>query len=131
MTGWRIPTLLLPIILALGLSGGGLVGAQERQATPTGSLVEPFARKTIAGEVMSVNLEKRTVVVRVIEEGKRQRDVPIALDDRTVLKKLRTPISGGDLSPGHLVKVTYSEHAGRLVARRIEVTGEAVHQPMP
>jgi hypothetical protein len=95
------------------------------------SLVEPFARKTIAGEVMSVDLEKRTVVVRVIEEGKRQRDVPIALDDRTVVKKLRTPISGGDLSPGHLVKVTYSEHTGRLVARRIEVTGKAVHQPMP
>jgi hypothetical protein len=121
----------LPIILALGLSGGGLVGAQERQATPTGSLVEPFARKTITGEVMSMDQEQRTVVVRVIEDGKRQRDVAIALDDRTVLKKLRTPISGGDLSPGHLVKVTYSEHTGRLVARRIEVTGKAVHQPMP
>lgn len=131
MIGRRVLTLPVAVLLALGLLGAEQVGAQQPPAAPMRSLVEPFARKTIAGEVMSVDLEKRTVVVRVIEEGKRQRDVPIALDDRTVVKKLRTPISGGDLSPGHLVKVTYSEHTGRLVARRIEVTGKAVHQPMP
>lgn len=80
---------------------------------------------------MSVDLDKRTLVIRTIENGDRERDISIVLDNRTVLKKLRTPISGGDLSPGHLVKVTYREHAGRLVARRIEVTGKAVHPPMP
>lgn len=126
-----ILALLVPVIRALGLPGAERVGAQQPPAAPMRSLVEPFARKTTAGEVMSVDLEKGTVVVRVIEEGKRQRDIPIALDDRTVVKKLRTPISRGDLSPGHLVKVAYTEHAGRLVARRIEVTGKAVHQPMP
>ncbi len=131
MIGRGILALLVPVIIALGLPGADRVGAQQPPAAPIRSLVEPFARNTIAGEVMSVDMEKRTVVVRVIEEGKRQRDLPIALDDRTVVKKLRTPISGGDLSPGHLVRVTYSEHAGRLVARRIEVTGKAVHQPMP
>lgn len=80
---------------------------------------------------MSVDLERRTLVVRTTENGDRQRDVAVVLDNRTVLRKLRTPISGSDLSPGHLVKVTYQEHAGRLVARRIEVTGKAVHPPMP
>lgn len=131
MNGWRILRLLAPVFLVLGLLGAERLGAQQHPAAPLRSLVDPFARNTIAGEVMSVDQEKRAVVVRVIEEGKRQRDLPIALDDRTVVKKLRTPISRGDLSPGHLVKVTYSEHAGRLVARRIEVTGKAVHQPMP
>ncbi len=131
MTERRILKLLLRVFLVLGLPGAVPGGAQQPSAAPVPSLVEPFARNTIAGEVMSVDQEKRAVVVRVIEEGKRQRDLPIVLDDRTVVKKLRTPISRGDLSPGHLVKVTYSEHAGRLVARRIEVTGKAVHQPMP
>ncbi|MBI4736569.1 MAG: hypothetical protein HY766_11045 [candidate division NC10 bacterium] len=80
---------------------------------------------------MSVDLDKRTLVVRILENGDRERDVAVVLDDRTVLKKLRTPMSGGDLAPGHLVNVTYSEHAGKLVARRIEVTGKAVHPQMP
>ena len=130
MNGWRILRLLAPVFLVLGLLGAERLGAQQQPAAPVRSLVELFARNTIAGEVMSVDREQRTVLVRVIEEGKRQRDLPIALDDRTVVKKLRTSISRGDLSPGHLVKVTYGEHAGRLVARRIEVTGKAVHQPM-
>jgi hypothetical protein len=78
-----------------------------------------------------VDVDKRTLVIRILENGEQPRDVSIALDDRTVLKKLRTPISGGDLTPGHLVKATYHEHARRLVARRIEVTGKAVHPAMP
>ncbi len=41
------------------------------------------------------------------------------------------PISGGDLTPGHLVVVAYRQEAGRLVAQRIEVTGKRVHEPMP
>ncbi len=80
---------------------------------------------------MSVSRESRTLVVRVLENGDRPRDILFLLDDRAVLKKLRTPTSGGDLSPGHLVKVTYQDYDGRLVARRIEVRGKAVHQAMP
>lgn len=115
----------------MALLGGGSVGAQQPQGAPARVLLESFARKTLVGEVMSVDLDKRTLVIRTIENGDQERDISIVLDNRTVLKKLRTPISDGDLSPGHLVKVTYRELAGRLVARRIEVTGKAVHPPMP
>lgn len=103
----RLPKLLGGLLLSflvLVLLGGVLAGAEERQPTPMRSLVEPFSRNTIAGEVMSVDRERRTVVIRVIEKGEQQRDVSIALDNRTLVKKLRTPISGGDLSPGHLVR---------------------------
>jgi len=131
VTGRRILIFLLSVFLGLVLLGSRPAGAQQSLATPARSLLVPFARKTLAGEVMSVDLDKRTVVVRVLEDGDRPRDILIALDDRIVLKKLRTPISGGDLTPGHLVRVTYQEQAGRLVARRIEVTGKAVHLPMP
>ncbi|MBI2454824.1 MAG: hypothetical protein HYV46_01660 [candidate division NC10 bacterium] len=131
MIARRILGPLLPFLLAMALLGGGSVGAQQPQGAPARVLLESFARKTLAGEVMSVDLDKRTLVIRTIEKGDQERDISIVLDDRTVLKKLRTPISGGDLSPGHLVKVTYREHTGRLVARRIEVTGKAVHPPMP
>ena len=131
MMTWRNLGRLPVFLLTLTLLGGGLAGAQQRSGESAWSLFEPFKGKTIAGEVMSVDQEKRTLVVRTLENGDRERDVSIALDDRTVLKKLRTPISDGDLSPGHLVKVTYRELAGRLVARRIEVTGKAVHPPMP
>jgi hypothetical protein len=131
VTARRILGPFLSLFLVVAILDGGLAGAQQPPAGPARRLLEPFSRKTIAGEVMSVDLEKRTVVVRVIEDGERPRDVALVLDDRTVLKKLRTPISSGDLQPGHLVKVTYGEHAGKLVARRIEVTGKAVHPPMP
>ncbi len=80
---------------------------------------------------MSVDREKGTLVVCVLENGGQPRDVAVVPEGRTVLKKLRTPISGGELAPGHLVTVTYQEHAGRLMARRIVVTGKAVHPPMP
>ena len=122
---------LVLTFVALAVSTGGPTAAQQRQESSAPGLLEPFARKAVAGEVMSVDPDKKTLVVRVLENGGAQRDMSFTLDDRTVLKKLRTPISRGDLSPGHLVKVTYSEHAGRLVARRIEVTGKAVHPPMP
>ena len=131
MIGRRIPGALSLFFLAMAVLGGGSAVAQQPQGASARALLKPFARKTLAGEVMSVDREKRTLVVRVLENGDRERDVAVVLDDRTVLKKLRTPISGGDLTPGHLVKVTYHEHAGRLVARRIEVTGKAVHPPMP
>lgn len=117
--------------LFLALLSGGLAGAQQRPAAVARALFEPFAKKTIAGEIMLVDLDKRALLIRILENGDRERDISIVLDNRTVLKKLRTPISDGDLSPGHLVKVTYRELAGRLVARRIEVTGKAVHPPMP
>ena len=80
---------------------------------------------------MSVNRDKRILVVRVIEDRDKVRDISVAVEDGTALKKLQTPISGGDLTPGHLVKVTYRDHAGRLQAHWIEVIGKAVHQPMP
>lgn len=129
---WRgLLTSFAPGVLILALPAGTPARAGQVGSASARTLIEPFAGKTIAGEVMSVDREKRILVVRVIEEGRKLRDVSVALDDRTVLKKLRTAISGGDLTPGHLVTVTYREHAGRLVARRIEVTGKAVHQPMP
>lgn len=131
MTGRRILIPRLSVFIGLVLLGSELAGAQQSPVPPVRSLLPPFAGKSLAGEVMSVDPEKRTVVVRVLENGDRPYDIPIAVDERTVVKQLRTPISGGDLSPGHLVKVTYQDYDGRLVARRIEVRGKAVHQPMP
>ena len=131
MTRCKILTLLLSGLLAVALLGGGLARTRQHETRQGRSPFEPLGRKTIAGEVMSVDPEKRTVMVRILENGKQPRDLLFALEDRTVLKKLRTRISGGDLSPGHLVKVTYREHGGRLVARRVEVTGKAVHPSMP
>lgn len=131
MTRRRLLASFAPVVLILALPAGTPARAERRGNASTRTLLEPFAGKTLAGEVMSVDREKRILVVRVIEEGKKFRDVSVALDDRTVLKKLRTPISGEDLTPGHLVKVTYRDHAGKLLAHRIEVTGKAVHQAMP
>ncbi len=122
---------IMPVILILALLDGAPARGELRGNASARTTIESFADQALAGEVMSVSREKRTLVVRVIEGGKKPRDVSLALEDRTVLKKLRTPISGGDLTPGHLVKVTYRDHAGRLLAHRVEVTGKAVHQPMP
>jgi hypothetical protein len=118
-------------LLALALLSVGLAAAQQPRGLAAWSPFQPFRGRTISGEVMSVDRESGSLVVTVFENGDQPRDLSLALDDRTVLKKLRTPISRGDLTPGHLVKVTYRENAGRLVARRIEVTGKAVHPPMP
>lgn len=131
MTRWRLLTGFVSVFLALGLLGVGPVRGEKRAHASARTMIEPFADETLAGEVMSVSRERRTLVVRVIEGGNMPRDVSLDLDDRTVLKKLQTPISGGDLTPGHLVKVTYRDHAGGLLAHRIEVTGKAVRQPIP
>ncbi len=131
MTRPRFVTAFVSVFLALGLLGVGPVRGEKRAPASARTMIEPFADQTLAGEVMWVDKEKRILVVRVIEDREKVRDIAIALDDRTVLKKLQTPISGGDLTPGHLVKVTYRDHAGGLLAHRIEVTGKAVRQSMP
>lgn len=131
MTRWRLLTGFVSVFLALGLLGVGPVRGEKRAHASARTMIEPFADETLTGEVMWVDKEKRILVVRVIEDREKVRDIAMALDDRTVLKKLQTPISGGDLTPGHLVKVTYRDHAGGLLAHRIEVTGKAVRQPIP
>ena len=122
---------IMPVVLILALLAGPPARAELGGNASARTTMEPFADQRLAGEVMLVSPATRTLVVRVIEGGNKLRDVSLALDDRTVLKKLRTPISGGDLTPGHLVKVTYRDHAGQLLAHRVEVTGKAVHQAMP
>ncbi len=130
MTGCRAIAHLLPAVPVMILLGAPLAGAQN-QISMVQARLEPVAGKTLRGEVMSVGREPRVLVVRIAERGGTRRDCSIVLDDRSVLKKLPTPISGRDLAPGHLVEVVYREEAGQLVARRIEVTGKRVHEPMP
>lgn len=131
VTGSRLPGLLAGICCGLALLAGQRAEARQHPPSATRPRVDPLGAKTLTGEVMSVDWAGGTLVVHAEENGRYTGDVSVVVNRRTPLKKLPTPISGGKLEPGHLVKVTYQEQAGRLVAQRIEVTGKAVHLPMP
>lgn len=130
MTGSRILGLVAGICFSLALLAGQRALARQQLPSAARTRVDPLQSKTLIGEVKSVDWDRGTLVVHAVENGRQTRDVSLVVNRRTPLKKLPTPISGGKLEPGHLVKVTYQEEAGRLVVRHIEVTGKAVHLPM-
>ena len=105
---------ILAVVVTLVLVGAGV--AQAASEGKTASRTKAPAVKHLTGTVVSVNAEKKTVMVKQIIKGmEREQSFTVEKDAVPVLTHLKA---------GERVRVDYVENSGQLMAQSI---GELKH----
>jgi Cu/Ag efflux protein CusF len=105
-------------LILLFASLGASVGQAAITSHPLNPVAVSLTQKTVNGEVVSVDADKKEVVIKDSAGS----EVKIVVSDSTKLTRAGKEVTLADIKAGEKVNVEADEAEGKLVAKSIAVT---------
>lgn len=117
----KISVIAMTVVLSVSIAAPAIVSATGQEAAIQ---TEP---KTFQGQLVRLDPENKAIWVK----GEGNQEMAFEYNDQTEIVRNDKGAQGLADQAGKMLKVSYSDHAGKMIATRIELLEEKTPQPQP